>query len=145
VINKQAEGVKGTPFDLDVERGKIAEFAEAEKASHPAHFLRDGATIPPTFLSTTLAWDKRVSGANPWAQVNMSEKRGMHAEQEYIFHGAPPKAGDRLTCQHRISEIREKTNRNGSTLTFVKMITEFRNEAGELVAEAILTGVEKGE
>ena len=26
---------------------------------------------------------------------------------------------------------------------FVKMITEFRNEAGDLLAEAILTGVER--
>jgi len=145
MINFDAVGLKGTPFDLDVERGKIAEFAEAVRATHPSHFFRDGSTIPPTFLSTTLAWDKRVEGANPWGRVQMSEERGMHAEQEYIFHGPPPQAGARLTCEHRIDSINEKTSRSGTTLTFVKMVTEFRDEAGTLVAESILTGVERGE
>ncbi len=50
--------------------------------------------------------------------------------------------GDRLYAQARIAEITDKKSRNGQ-LVFVKMITEFRNEAGDLVAEAILTGVER--
>ena len=33
----------------------------------------------------------------------------------------------------------------GSMLTFVKMVTEFRDADGALVAEAILTGVERQE
>ena len=27
---------------------------------------------------------------NPWELAAMDESRGMHAEQEYIFHGPPP-------------------------------------------------------
>lgn len=66
----------------------------------------------------------------------------MHAEQEYVFHGPPPRAGDRLFAKSRITDIWEKPSRSAGTLTFVKMVTEFRDEHGTLRAEAILTGVE---
>ena len=66
----------------------------------------------------------------------------MHAEQEYIFHGPPPRAGDALRCQSKITEIFEKKGKRGGTLTFVVMTTEFRDASGRLVAEAKLTGVE---
>jgi hydroxyacyl-ACP dehydratase HTD2-like protein with hotdog domain len=72
----------------------------------------------------------------------MDQKRGMHAEQEYVFYGPPPRAGTRLTCQSRIAEIYEKEGRRGGTLVFAVMVTEFRDESGRLVAEARLTGVE---
>ena len=67
----------------------------------------------------------------------------MHAEQEYIFHGPPPRAGDRLLCSSRIEDIYEKQGRRGGTMTFAVMVTEFRDaESGRLVAEARMTGVE---
>ena len=66
----------------------------------------------------------------------------MHAEQEYVFHGPPPRAGDRLFARSRITDITEKTSRSGRVLTFVKMVTEFHDVEGTLRAEAILTGVE---
>jgi len=66
----------------------------------------------------------------------------MHAEQEYVFHGPPPRAGTTLTAQSRITEIYQKQGRRGGTLTFAVMVTEYRDETGRLVAEARLTGVE---
>jgi hydroxyacyl-ACP dehydratase HTD2-like protein with hotdog domain len=90
-----------------------------------------------------LFWENWVDGANPWSKVEMSEERGMHAEQEYIFHGTPPRAGDRLKATSRITEITDKQSRSGAILTFVKMVTEFRDLSGTLVAESILTGVER--
>ena len=142
MVAKSALGAEGQPFELDVERGKIAEFARAVRSSHPAHFARDGAVVPPTFLTTQFFWEERVDGANPWALVAMSQERGMHAEQEYVFHGPPPRAGERFTARSRITDIWEKESRSAGTLTFVKMVTEFRDAAGVLRAEAILTGVE---
>ena len=67
----------------------------------------------------------------------------MHAEQEYIFHGPPPRAGQRLWATSTIQDITEKRRRSGHHLIFVKMVTEYRDEEGTLVAEAILTGVER--
>lgn len=142
MVDPSAEGAAGTPFVLDVERGKVIEFARAVQAAHPSHVVAD-AVVPPTFLTTQLFWEKLSDGANPWALVNMSEERGMHAEQEYIFHGPPPRAGQRLFAQSTIADITEKTSRAGDRLVFVKMVTEYRDDAGKLVAEAILTGVER--
>jgi len=142
MVTKESLGAQGAPFDLDVERGKIYEFARATGSEHPDHFKKESPVAPPTFLTTSFFWEERVNDANPWALVEMSQERGMHAEQEYIFHGPPPRAGDKLTCTSRIDEIYEKTSRSGATLTFVIMVTEFRDQDGVLVAEARLTGVE---
>ncbi len=143
MVDKTSLGATGVPFELDVERGKIFEFARAVLSDDPAHCTGEHPVIPPTFLSTTLHWEKRHEDANPWSQVQMSEERGMHAEQEYIFHGPPPRAGDRLFAQAKITDITEKQSRSGAVLIFVKMVTEFRDADGTLVAESILTGVER--
>lgn len=134
-------GKKGVPFEMEIERGKIYEFVRATHGDHPDH---DGTepVAPPTFLTSQFFWEDRVPGSNPWDEVKMDQRRGMHAEQEYIFHGPPPTAGTRLTCQSRIEEFYEKDGRRGGKLTFVVMVTEYRDESGSLVAEARLTGVE---
>jgi hypothetical protein len=142
MVDKSALGATGVPFEMDIERGKIHELARATRATHPAHFTGDHPVIPPTFLTTTFFWEQLVEGSNPWERVRMSPERGMHAEQEYVFHGPPPRAGTRLRCRSRIAEIYEKEGRRGGTLTFVVMVTEFRDRAGTLVAEARMTAVE---
>jgi len=142
MVDPSAEGATGTPFTVDVERGKVIEFAHAIQAVHPDH-TAEAAVIPPTFLTTQLFWEKLSEGSNPWALVKMSEELGMHAEQEYIFHGPPPRAGQRLHATSTIREITEKTSRSGHRLIFVKMVTEYRDAEGTLLAEAILTGVER--
>jgi hypothetical protein len=141
MIDKTASGREGAPFTMELERGKIREFARAVRAEHPS-YTADDAPIPPTFLTTTFFWEEWVDGANPWHAVKMDQQRGMHAEQEYIFHGPPPRAGTRLHCRSRIAEIYEKQGKRGGTLTFAVMITEFRDDQGVLVAEARMTGVE---
>ncbi len=105
MVDKAALGAVGVPFTLDVERGKIHEFARAVRSTDAAHFTGDHPVAPPTFLTTTFFWEELVPGSNPWALVKMDPQRGMHAEQEYVFHGPPPRAGVRLTCQSRIAEI----------------------------------------
>ena len=141
MVDKSAQGALGEPFEMVVERGKIAEFARAVRAEHPDH-RGDAAVAPPTFLTTTFFWEERVNGANPWQRVQMSQERGMHAEQEYVFHGPPPVAGTKLRVQSRIAEIYEKQGKRGGVLTFAVMVTEFYDESGKLVAEARMTGVE---
>jgi N-terminal half of MaoC dehydratase len=142
MVDKAAMGAAGVPFELDVERGKIHELAWAIRSEDPAYFTGDAPPIPPTFLTTMFFWERLVPGSNPWHLVAMDQKRGMHAEQEYVFHGPPPRAGDRLFCQSRIESIHEKQGRRGGTLTFAVMVTELRDASGRLVAEARLTGVE---
>ena len=133
MVDRSALGATGTPFVLEVERGKLREFARAT-------FGEPTDIAPPTFLTTAFHWQSGDS--DPWDRVRMDPSRGLHAEQEFVFHGPPPRAGDRLIGTSRITEIYDKTNRAGKTLTFVVMVTEFRDDAGTLVAESILTGVE---
>lgn len=140
MVDWKSAGAVGTPFEMDVERGKIHEFARATKAAHPAYFTRE-PIAPPTFLTTMFFWEDLAEGSNPWPKVEMSRARGMHAEQEYVFHGPPPRAGTRLLVTSRIDRIYEKHGRSG-TLTFVEMVTEFRDADGVLVAEAKMTAVE---
>jgi N-terminal half of MaoC dehydratase len=140
VVEKRALGAAGEPFVLEVERGKIREYARAIHSEHPAYFDDARPLAPAHFLTTTFLWEGQEG--TPWPRVEMSRARGMHAEQEYVFHGPPPRAGDRLTCRSRIEDIYEKQGTRGGGLTFVIMTTEFRDDSGALVAEARMTAVE---
>jgi acyl dehydratase len=142
MIDVSALGLEGTPFELDIERGKVREFARAVRATDRAFFDGERPIAPPTFLTTTFFWEQDVAGANPWHEVKMDQRRGMHAEQEYVFHGPPPRAGTRLHCRSRISDVFQKQGKRGGVLRFAVMVTEFRDGKGALVAEARMTGVE---
>ncbi|MGZ8734561.1 MAG: FAS1-like dehydratase domain-containing protein [Acidimicrobiia bacterium] len=140
MVDKAALGEAGEPFVMPLEQGKIREYARSIGSSHPEYLDDQTPVVPAHFLTTTFFWEGERG--NPWDRVQMSQQRGMHAEQEYIFHGEPPRAGTRLTCTSRIDKIYEKTSRGGTTLTFVEMVTDFRDPDGVLVAEARMTAVE---
>jgi hypothetical protein len=143
MANSAALGTTGKPFPVCIERGKIMEFAAATRSPNPAYWADEHPVVPPTFLTTQMFWQEWAGReANPWQAVEFDQKRGMHAEQEYVFHGPPPRAGTTLTARSRITEIYTKQGRRGGTLTFACMVTEFRDESGRLVAESKLTGVE---
>jgi MaoC dehydratase-like protein len=139
VVDSAAVGTTGEPFVMDLEAGKIREFARATRSEHPAYLTDRTPVIPPTFLTTAFFW--QTGDSDPWAAVAMDQSRGLHAEQEFEFHGPPPRAGDRLTGTSRVTRIYSKPGRNGP-LTFAVMVTEFRAADGRLVATATLTGVE---
>ncbi len=140
-MDHSALGREGASFDLHIEVGKVREFARAVKTEHP-NYAGDDPVVPPTFLTTAFHWELDVPGANPWALLGVDQKRGLHAEQQYVFHGPPPRAGARLRARSKITQVYEKQGRRGGTLTFAVMVTEFFDEHGTLVAEAHLTGVE---
>jgi hypothetical protein len=143
MADERAAGAEGKPFEMEIERGKIREFARATRSSHAAYMAEEHPVCPPTFLTTTFFWEEHTSGSNPWPLVKLDPKRGMHAEQEYVFHGPPPRAGTKLVCRSRIDRVFHKEGRRGGRLTFGVMVTEFRDAAtGVLVAEARMTGVE---
>ncbi|WP_219417953.1 FAS1-like dehydratase domain-containing protein [Pseudonocardia nigra] len=140
MANPDAVGTEGAPFRMDVERGKIREFARATGSTDPAYLEAEQPVIPPTFLTTTFFWQSAES--DPWPAVALDQQRGLHAEQEYTFFGEPPRAGTRLTCRSRIGEISTKQGRRGGEMTFAVMYTDFHDDTGRLVARAKLTGVE---
>ncbi|TCP45736.1 MaoC dehydratase-like protein [Tamaricihabitans halophyticus] len=143
MVDPAAVGNAGTAFRMDIERGKIREFAHATRSADPRYLEVDRPVVPPTFLTTTFFWQH--DQADPWPSVQLDQQRGLHAEQEYEFFGPPPRAGTRLTCQSRIGEIYTKQGRRGGELTFATMHTDFWDEDGRLVARATMTGVETGQ
>ncbi|MDV3124602.1 MaoC family dehydratase N-terminal domain-containing protein [Mycobacterium sp. 21AC1] len=127
----------GQPWEVVVERGKIAEFAEAMLSEDPAYRGPD-AIIPPTFLTSAARW------APPGVRVDVGfdRKRLLHGEQEYTFHGELPAAGDVLTAHERIVERFTKPGKRGGTMRFATVVTEYRDTTGVLVAEAKATFIE---
>ena len=138
MVNKAVEGLVGNRFEFPVERGKVMEFLEAT-GGDPDVF---GPWIPPTYLTSAFFWEARVHGADVKEAIGFDPSRSVHAEQEFRFHGPPPRLGDQLTATSRVDRIYEKTNRAGKTLTFVDVVTDFCDDAGQLRAEAIMRALE---
>jgi hypothetical protein len=135
--DSDAELSEGLPWEVVVERGKIAEFADAMLCADPA-YRGPTAIIPPTFLTSAARW------APPGTRVDVGfdRKRLLHGEQEYTFHAGLPGAGDVLTARERIVDRFSKPGKRGGEMRFATVITEYRDSAGTLVAEAKATFIE---
>jgi hypothetical protein len=127
-------------YEVPIERGKVREFARATKSKNPA-FQGPSAVIPPTFLTTArLTWEPRED--DQIGKLGLDLRRLLHAEEEYVFHGEPPRAGQTLTCETRLLDQWEKEGRRGGTMKFSRIVNEFRDATGQLVAEQRTTLVE---
>ena len=133
-------GTTGQPYEVPIERGKIREFATATKAKAACYTDKRTPTVPPTFLASAAFWE--APNSNPMHGTEVNWARILHGEQEYLFHGPPPKAGDNLVAQQRIEEVFEKQGKRGGTMAFTVIVTEFRDGAGRLVAECRSTVIE---
>jgi hypothetical protein len=131
-------GVAGPTFEVHVERGKIREFAAAMQSADPAYAGAD-AIIPPTFLTTAAQW------APPGARADHGFERArlLHGEQEFVFHGPLPRAGQVLDASEHVADRYEKEGKRGGTMRFAVIVTEFRDTDGTLVAEARSTLIER--
>ncbi len=131
-----------TRFEMTVERGKIQEFARATGATDPAYF-GERPPVPPTFLISAAHW-RPLDAPLPYESLGMDLRRVLHGEQEFRFHGAPPRAGERLTVEVRIESLTSKQSRRGGQMRVAHIVTDFTDEHGRLVAEARSTTLETG-
>jgi MaoC dehydratase-like protein len=125
-----------------------------------------GVIAPPTFVQASAQYDPdyplRPKVGQPWFGSGKAASglrressgggggggrsggggrgTGLHAEQHYTYH-QPLHAGDVLTAATRPGETWEKEGRRAGKLVFTESITEYRNEAGELVVTARSVGV----
>jgi len=128
-------------FELVVERGKIREFARATGSTNPAYFDDDRPLIPPTFLMSAALWQP-PDVPRPYEALRMDLRRVLHGEQEFRFHGPPPRAGARLAVEVRIESVTEKTGRRGGTMRLARVVTDFADERGRVVAQSFATTIE---
>jgi hypothetical protein len=130
-------GTRGADYEMVVERGKIAEFAAAMQSRNPAYAGPD-AVVPPTFLISSALW--APDGAA--VEHGFDRRRLLHGEQEFIFHGPPPRAGQTLRVSEQIVDRYEKPGKKGGLMRFAVVVTEYRGEDGALIAEARKTLIE---
>jgi hypothetical protein len=124
------------PFAMPVEHGKVREFVIATRGDQ-ARFAEGDHAVPPTFLACARLWQDPEQAAV--AAGDMS--RLLHAGQEYIFHGPPPKVGDHLVGRARITDEYTKVGGKGGELRFTEVTTDFHDQTGRLVATAVTTTV----
>jgi hypothetical protein len=136
-------GREGAPFTMVVERGKVREFARATKSDNPDYLDGDHPLSPVTFLVTSGFWQDKSN--SPMGDGPRNFERILHGEQEFVFFGEPPRAGDVLTGVSRIDREYEKAGRRGGAMKFTEMVTEFRDPNGKLVAESRTTAIETGQ
>jgi hypothetical protein len=139
-----------TGYTFPVEAGHILAFRRA--VGHPDGGDGD-ATAPPTFLIAGARFDPdyplRPRPGTPWhgsaaGPGTALEGAGrLHAEQHFTYHRAV-RAGDVLVVASRAGEEWEKTGRSGR-LRFAERITEYRDQAGELVVTARSVSVSREE
>jgi hypothetical protein len=131
-------GEKFPEYPVPIERGKIREFAAATQSTAPEYQQPD-AVIPPTFLAVSSFW--APEGSRP--DTGFDRKRLLHGEQEYIFHGGLPRAGDVLAASSYIADRYERAGKRGGVMRFAVVVTDYRNSAGELVVEQRSTLIER--
>jgi hypothetical protein len=110
-----------------------------------------GDPAPPTFTVASAQFDPgyvlRPRPGVPWhgsggdAGLVREGAGGLHAEQHFTYH-RPVRVGDVLTPATRPGEQWEKQGRSGRLL-FREQITEYRDEAGELVVTARSVSVQR--
>lgn len=144
---EDAIGLTGPEYEMDIERGKIREFARAMHAPLPEYIDGRNPLIPPTFLITAAyAWGyslERPRGT-VFEQIDHDLSVPLHAEESFTFHDTLPRAGDRLICRASLEYVRRKQGNRGGELTFLTMLTKFHDESGTLIAEERSTTVTTG-
>ena len=143
MVNKAMVGRSGPRFEMAVERGKIREFARATGSSSPEYLEGPDPVVPPTFLTSVVFWQP-AEAADLYRAIDIDLARLLHGEQEFIFTGAPPRAGTTLHARTVVEEIYEKEGKRGGVMTFVVMRTDFTDDGGAVVAQSRSTAIETG-
>jgi hypothetical protein len=145
-----------------VEAGHILLFARAIGDHDPmwegALHGPDAVPAPPTFVQASAQFDPdyflRPQPGKPWFGSGREATGrpptpeggggggggGLHAEQHYTYH-RPLRSGMVLTATTEAGKQWEKQGRRGGKLVFAETVTEYRDEAGELIVTARGVGV----
>ena len=104
-IDKNLIGASSAPQTFEVAEEAVLRFIEAIDDTSP----QDEAPVqyaPPTFPTT---FRMRVPGL----EIDPSRMQVLHGEQEYDY-ARRLRVGEKVTCSVRVTDIRERSGRNGS-------------------------------
>jgi acyl dehydratase len=129
------------PISMDVERGRLVQFARATGATDPVYFDLDAAKnaghrdlpVPPTFL---FAIELEQPEPFWWAaDLGIDFKYVLHGAQQFDYRRLAY-AGERLTASARLVDVYAK---KGGALEFVVKQSTITDDSGQPVADLTST------
>ncbi len=130
-------GKQYDPFTIDIEKGRIAQFAKSIGEESPIHFDIGAAksagycSIPvPLTFAYGITMDAGQS-FNVLEEMGVDKNKAVHGEQGFTYH-KDICAGDTITGQQTIVDIYDKKN---GALIFIVTETKLNNQNGEHVAD----------
>jgi acyl dehydratase len=146
MIDKSFIGTETPEFPVEIEKGRIRQFAAAIMETNPVYFDETAARAaghrallaPPTFGFTL-----GLLHPHPFdfEKMGVRLERILHAEQTFLY-SAPIYAGDIIRVRGRITDLFEK---KGGTLQFIATATIARNQHDQPVLEMTSLVVSKNE
>ena len=132
-------GLQGPTYEVDIERGRIRQFAKSIYAFDPSYHEDPNPVVPPTFLIMSgyhygyiLA---RAPKDSAFGRIDEDFRTCADGGEEFVFHGPPPRAGDRLIASTSMHDFKERQGRRGGRLRIYVTRTEFRTLQGQHVAD----------
>lgn len=91
-------------------------------------------------MTARLIWEPL--GESVLDLVGFDLSRMLHGEEEYLFYGEPPKAGDALYVSTLVADRWERDGKRSGRMRFALVVNQFRSPDGRLVAEQRTTMIE---
>lgn len=123
-------GLSGPDFEFPIELGKQREFASALHAFRPE--FHDGShpfMFPTLPIIAGYLWGYMLEDPKetPLAALGMDNVVSLDAEEEFVFYGKFPRAGETMIAKTSVDSIWTKNGRRSGKLVFYKMRTDFRD------------------
>jgi acyl dehydratase len=143
-VNQSAIGKRYPPFEYEVGKEKIAEYARAVGEDNPVYFDREEAKqagfrdvpAPPMFAVVYSAGSVAPGMLDPDVGINLAMM--VHGAQEFVW-GEPVCSGDVITTEASVKDISEKRG-----LGFYVFESVSRNQDGQEVARGTWTNIVRG-
>ena len=141
MLDRSKIGYKFSSFQVELEKGRLRLFAKAIGETNPVYFDESAARdagyrsmlMPPTF---PFSLGREIADpTDTLTLLNIDLASVLHGQQKFRYY-ASICAGDILCGQKQVVDIYDKKN---GTLEFVEVKTEFCDQTGELLCEAVQT------
>ncbi|WP_085993062.1 FAS1-like dehydratase domain-containing protein [Oceanobacillus senegalensis] len=138
---KDLIGVQYEPYTMEIEKGKVREFAEAIGEDNPIYYDLEsakkegfkGIPIPLTFLTSVDFW-AGPSFEEKVKKLQINPVKVLHGEQEYEFIG-DIYVGDVLSVESKVVDVVVKQGSSGG-MNLITTENKYFNLNGELVAKS---------
>jgi acyl dehydratase len=146
MIDRSFIGAETPEYAVEVEKGRIRQFAAAILETNPVYFddaAARAAGHPALLAPPTFGFTLSILHPQPFdfKSMGLRLEQILHAEQKFAYF-APIYAGDIIRIRSRIADVYEK---KGGHLKFIATTTMARNQVDHAVFEMTGLVVSRGE